>query len=137
LLYKLRIHREQQLLLKASAVDFWKENDLIFPSCFGTMEDPNNLHKDFRNKLDRTGLTKICFHDLRHTVPSIMLNRGVPIIVVSKRFGHANPSGKMNLYGHLYMESRDEPARIMDEILRLLMVTLPKPKAAETLGSDC
>ena len=72
------------------------------------------------------GLPVIRFHDLRHTSASIQLNRGVPFLVVSKRLGHAKPSTTLNVYSHLYMESQDEPARIMDEILTPVLVTLPK-----------
>jgi integrase len=61
-----------------------------------------------------------------------MLNRGVPPIVVSRRLGHAKPSTTLDIYGHLYMESQDEPARIMDEILTPVLITLPKTQEAKT-----
>jgi integrase len=64
-----------------------------------------------------------------------MLNWGLPIIVVSRRLGHANPFTTLNIYGHLYLESQDEPARIMDEILTPLLITLPKTQGAENPGS--
>jgi hypothetical protein len=38
----------------------------------------------------------------------------------------------MDIYAHLYMESQDEPARIMDEILTPVLVTLPKAQEAKT-----
>jgi integrase len=66
---------------------------------------------------------------------SLLLNRGVPSIVVSRRFGHANPSTTLNVYTHLYMESQDEPARIMDEILTLELVTLPQPLGVDNTVS--
>jgi len=135
-LQKLRIHKEHQALQKTIASDRWKENDLIFPTRIGTPEDPGNLGKDFLRTLEKAGLPKIRFHDLRHTAASIMLNRGVPAIVVSKRLGHANPSTTLNIYAHLYMESQDEPARIMDEILTPVLVTLPKLQGVENHVSD-
>lgn len=125
-LQKLREQKEQQLFQKTLAGSKWKENDLIFPTRIGTPEDPGNLRKDFLGVLDMAGLPHIRFHDLRHTSASIQLNRGVPILVVSKRLGHAKASTTMDIYAHLYMESQDEPARIMDEILTPVLVTLPK-----------
>ena len=65
-----------------------------------------------------------------------MLNRGVPALVVSKRLGHANPSTTLNIYAHLYVESQDEPARIMDEILTPVLVSLPKPQEVENRTQD-
>jgi integrase len=87
------------LLPKASAGGRWKENDLIFLSSIGTPEDPSNLREDFRHNLDKACLPKIRFHDLRHTAASIMLNRGVPIIVVSRRLGHS---------GSIVLEARSD-----------------------------
>ncbi len=135
-LQKLRIHKEQQAQQKAFAGSRWKENDLVFPTRIGTPEDPGNLRKDFLKILEKAGLPKIRFHDLRHTAASIMLNRGVPALVVSKRLGHANPSTTLNIYAHLYTESQDEPARIMDEILTPVLVTLPKTQGVENPVSD-
>ena len=130
-LHKLRIHKEQQAVQKALAGTQWKENDLIFPTRIGTPEDPGNLRKDFLRVLDQAGLPHIRFHDLRHTSASIQLNRGVPILVVSKRLGHANPSTTLNVYSHLYMESQDEADRVMDEILSPVLVTLPEARKVE------
>ena len=107
------------------------EIDLIFPTLVGTPGDPGNLRKDFLKVLDKAGLSHTRIHDLRHTAASIMLNRGVPPIVVARRLGHANPSTTLNVYAHLYMESQDEPARIMDEILTPVLVTLPKSEDAK------
>lgn len=82
--------------------------------------------------LEKASLPHIRLHDLRHSAASIMLNRGVPPIVVSRRLGHAKPSTTLDIYGHLYMESQDEPARIMDEILTPVLITLPKTQEAKT-----
>jgi integrase len=116
-LQTLRLHREHQQLLKASAGNRWKENDLIFPSKVGTPRDPSNLRLDFKRVLEKAGLPKIRFHDLRHTAASLMLNHGVPVIVASKRLGHSKPSITLDIYGHLYQEMQDEVARKMDELV--------------------
>ncbi len=130
-LHKLRIHKEQQALQKAFTDDQWKENDLIFPTSVGTPGDPGNLRKDFLRVLGKAGLPHIRIHDLRHSAASIMLNRGVPPIVVSRRLGHAKTSTTLDIYGHLYMESQDEPARIMDEILTPVLVAIPRVQEAK------
>ncbi len=41
------------------------------------------------------------FHDLRHTVASLLLSRGCSVVAVSRRLGHAKPSLTLNLYGHV------------------------------------
>ena len=113
------LRRQKSILTKNKALagDRWKDLNLIFPSLIGTPGDPSNLRKEFRKILNKASLPEIRFHDLRHTAASLMLNNGVPPIVVSKRLGHANPSITLNTYGHLYVEMQSEAARIMDELV--------------------
>lgn len=50
-------------------------------------------------------------HGLRHTCASVMLARGVPLIVVSRQLGHANPNITATIYAHLLGDSQlDEAA---------------------------
>jgi integrase len=57
--------------------------------------------------LFRISFQQIRFHDLRHTAASLMLNHGIPVIVVSKMLGHSKPSITMDIYGHLNNEMQD------------------------------
>jgi len=122
----LREHREKQLNRKLKAGDRWQEFSLIFPSSVGTPLTPSNLHRDFHRVLALAVLSRIRFHDLRHTAASLMLNHGVPVIVVSKILGHAKPSTTMDIYGHLINEMQEEAARIMDELVTPVQVKLTK-----------
>jgi len=120
----LREHHELQQRQKAIMGDRWQEYDLVLPSSVGTPLSASNLHKDFHRVLDAAGLPRIRFHDLRHTAASLMLNHGVPVIVVSKIIGHAKPSTTMDIYGHLINEMQEEAARIMDELVTPIPVKL-------------
>ena len=62
------------------------------------------------------------FHDLRHTAASLILNNGIPVIVVSKILGHSKPSITLDIYGHLYHEMQGEAARLMDELVSLVKI---------------
>ncbi len=48
----------------------------------------------------------VSFHGLRHTAASIMLAHGVPIIVVSRQLGHANPQITATTYAHLLSDAQ-------------------------------
>jgi integrase len=66
------------------------------------------LRNDFLKVLERAGIPKIRFLDLRHTAILLMLNKDAPVITVSKRLGHAKPSRTIDdIYGHLYPESQE------------------------------
>lgn len=120
----LRTHRERQMTQIVEMGERWQDNDLIFPSKVGTPINPSNLRKDFSELLEKSGVKKIRFHDLRHTAASLMLNHGVPVIVVSKILGHSKPSITLDIYGHLYHEMQGEAARIMDELVTPIRVEL-------------
>ena len=102
----------------------WQEHGLIFPSKVGTPLHPSNMRIDFNRVLEAAGIPRIRFHDLRHTAASLMLNHGVPVIVVSKILGHAKPSTTLDIYGHLIHEMQGEAARVMDELITPIRVEI-------------
>ncbi len=122
----LRLHMEQQAVQKQVAGDRWQENGLIFPNSIGKPRDPSNLRVDFLKVLEKAGLPKMRFHDLRHTAASLLLNHGVPVLVVSKTLGHAKVSTTLDVYGHLFNEMQDEAAEVMDKLVAPIMVEIPK-----------
>jgi integrase len=112
---KLHNQYENVNLMRQIARDKWQENDLVFPSMRGTPQLGTNLDRDFKQLVERSGLPKIRFHDLRHTAASIMLSRGIPAVIVSGMLGHT-----MNIllttYAHYIPSTQAEAARIMDEL---------------------
>jgi integrase len=46
-------------------------------------------------------LSRIRFHDLRHTHASLLIMAGVPVKVVSERLGHSHSAFTMHTYQHL------------------------------------
>ena len=48
---------------------------------------------------------------------SLMLNHGIPVIVVSRRLGHARPSITLDVYGHLMPTMREEAAQKIDDLI--------------------
>jgi integrase len=52
--------------------------DLIFSSAIGTHVDVGNVtYRSFRPLLERAGLPRISFHDLRHTGATLLLSKNV------------------------------------------------------------
>jgi integrase len=103
----------------------WDNNDLIFPSNVGTPMNQSNLYRNFKENLDKSGANidengdkvRIRFHDLRHTAASLMLNHGVPAIIVSNRLGHSKVSITLDIYGHLIQQMQDGPAEMIDQLI--------------------
>ena len=100
---------------------------MIFSSSVGTPVDQRNLDRDFKTVLKKANLEEIRFHDLRHTAASLMLNNGIPALVVSKMLGHAKTSTTLDIYGHLIPVMQSEAARIMDELVTPIAIQLEDP----------
>jgi integrase len=60
---------------------------------------------------------KLRFHDLRHTVASVLLSQGQSVRAVSQRLGHSNPALTLRVYAHC-MPSDD--AQLASSLNRLL-----------------
>jgi integrase len=71
-----------------------------------TFEDGRPPHPDtIRQRFDRleasAGLTRITFHELRHSYATDALKAGINPKVVSERIGHANVGFFLQTYAHV------------------------------------
>jgi len=123
-LHALREQKQKLDKEKINAGNGWKDNDLIFPSSIGTPFSQANLQKDFINVLKVANLSRIRFHDLRHTAASLMLNHNVPVLVVSQILGHSSPSVTLNIYAHSTLDMQSMAANVMDEIVTPIPISL-------------
>jgi integrase len=113
----LREHYQRQHEERQAAGVRWQEHGLIFPNNIGGPMDPRNLLRDFRKILKAAGLPILRFHNLRHTEASLMLNTGIPVIIVSRRLGHSRPSVTLDVYGHLIPSMQAEAAEKIEELI--------------------
>jgi integrase len=90
---------------------------LVFSDGKGEPIRDRILYHNFKQILEEAGLPNIRFHDLRHTAASLMLNYGVPVLIVSRRLGHAKPSITMDVYGHIIPSRQEEAAILMDNLM--------------------
>ena len=77
-------------------------DDWMFVNTAGRFVNPESLSQLF-DRLQRAmpDLTRIRFHDLRHTHASLLIMDGVQVKVVSERLGHANVAFTIHTYQHL------------------------------------
>lgn len=53
-------------------------------------------------------------HSLRHHHASNLIAAGIDILTISRRLGHANPSITLAVYGHLYPNTDDRAAQVIE-----------------------
>ena len=63
--------------------------------------------------LEKNGMRKIRFHDLRHTCASLLLKNGVPMKQIQEWLGHSDFSTTANIYAHLDYNSKLNSADAM------------------------
>jgi integrase len=74
----------------------------VFCNCRGGFLRANNLLcNSFWPILQRAGLPRIRFHDLRHTHATALLSKGHPIKAVSQRLGHSDVGITLRVYAHV------------------------------------
>jgi integrase len=91
--------------------------ELIFTDPSGNPLKDSYLYRSFKWITQEAELPDIRFHDLRHTAASLMLNYGIPVIIVSRRLGHARASITMDVYGHMIHSKQEEAATLMDRLM--------------------
>ena len=79
----------------------------------GNIIRPNYLATSFQVLLEKNGMRKIRFHDLRHTCASLLLKNGVPMKQIQEWLGHSDFSTTANIYAHLDYNSKLNSADAM------------------------
>lgn len=88
--------------------------DYVFTDELGNRFKPRYIEDTFPKLLQKHGLRKIRFHDLRHTCASLMHKKGLSPKEVQEYLGHSTVSITLNLYTHLDWNSKENAAKIME-----------------------
>ena len=92
-------------------------DDYVCVNPMGDLLKPSYVTEHFSILLKKTGMRHIRFHDLRHTVASLLINNGVPLTHVSDYLGHADINITANTYGHLDKSSKTVSANVINSVL--------------------
>lgn len=81
------------------------DNDPVFQNKKGKpINKANVISREFHPALERAGIRRIRFHDLRHTYGAIMATMGEYPKFIQRQMGHSALSVTMDNYGHLMPE---------------------------------
>jgi len=96
--------REQHLLSAMLAGKASIADDLVFPSQAGTVIKPDNIVPRYMEPaLEKAGLRRFRFHDLRHTFGSLLIQDGASLTYVKEQMGHSSIQITVDTYGHLIL----------------------------------
>ena len=75
---------------------------------------PHRPYKWFTEFLERHGLPKITYHQLRHTNASLLISAGIDVVTLSGRLGHGDKNVTLNTYSHIIKSKEAQVANRMD-----------------------
>ena len=84
-----------------------------------TTMEANDLTTRFPEILEKKGLRRMRFHDLRHSCASLLLANGVPLKHIQEWLGHSDFLTTANIYAHLDYSAKLTSAQAMVEGVNL------------------
>ena len=103
----------------------------IFVDATGNLIKPNYLSGQFPRFLEKHGLRKIRFHDLRHSCASLLLANNVPMKQIQEWLGHSVFSTTADIYSNL-----DYSAKVASSIALENGLPLPDRDFSSSWGSN-
>jgi integrase len=96
----------------------------------GSQVDMYNVkNRYFLKCLEKAGLRRIRFHDLRHTYASLLIQNGESLAYVKDQLGHSSIKMTVDVYGHLV------PGANREAVNRLPHIILSTPEDLLSTGS--
>jgi integrase len=100
---------------------FLDEQTMIFPSTAGTLRDPNNFNKQWRQVRDEIGASGVTTHSFRKSLATLIDGEGLSAGIGADHLGHSNVSMTQDKYmsrGRVHpqvADLRDRAIAINDE----------------------
>jgi integrase len=108
----LKQQQERRLALGAGKAP---ADALVFPTWDFATRSPNALTKEWSVAMVETGMA-VSLHSLRHTHASSLIAAGLDILTISRRLGHASPTITLGIYGHLFSNTDDRAAQVIEAL---------------------
>lgn len=104
----LKMQKQQQELEKIKYKDIYVDNGFVFARYDGNYMDLRGFRDRYHRFLERYGIEKMRFHDLRHTFASLLIEEGTSPKIVQELLGHSTITTTMDIYTHISEKSKAE-----------------------------
>jgi integrase len=115
-LQALRGHRARQHTQRLGLGPAWQDHGFVFCQADGTPLPARNLGRLFAKLLQRAGLPRVRFHDLRHTAGTSLIAEGIPLVMVKDLLGHSTIAITADIYSHVLPPHQDQIAERMEQL---------------------
>jgi integrase len=132
----LRRHRDRQREQQRAAGGEWARPDLVFTTDSGQPQRGSIITGHFLPQLlERAGLPRLTFHELRHSMITLMLSRGESISVVAQMVGHSSVAMTLAVYRHILPNEQRAAVERLGDLLAADDDDLAASLAARADGS--
>ncbi len=100
-----------------SAKQAKSNSEYVFSSESGGAISPDSVLHKLHRVLDRAGIPRLSFHDLRHSFATLALQNGVDIKTVSSMLGHFSASFTLDTYTHVTTQAQINAASTMGKLV--------------------
>lgn len=115
--------KNRQKIIQANkqniGIDNYKDHDLVCSYENGEPIKPRRVTETFAFLTGKSELSKIRFHDLRHSHASMLLNNGVNAKIGAERLGHSSVQIYLDRYSHLLPDMQRDAADLIDMKMQL------------------
>jgi len=118
LVARLLTHRKAEAEAALRAGRSYDLAGFIFSRADGMPLSNNIVSKAWRRAVVAAGLPPVRFHDARHSVATILLERGESARLVADLLGHSNVTTTLQTYAHSTPTQHQRAAAILGEILQ-------------------
>lgn len=101
-------HKEKQDLEKLYYASDYKDLGMVFSRPNGDYISPREFLRQYQKLLSIAGLEKKRFHDLRHTVASLLINANENPKVIQQLLGHSTITTTLDIYSHVMGETMNK-----------------------------
>jgi integrase len=114
----LTARRKRQAAERLAAGALWHDDGWVFTTEIGTAIDPSNALHWWYRLTERAGIGRRRMHAARHTTATLMLDRGVPLELVSKVLGHKGLAITADVYARPTADAQRRALETMADALK-------------------
>lgn len=117
LLKNLKEWKAHQNKIKMAYRNVFEDIDLIFSTHTGKPIFPRSLTSEFNRAIKNANVTKIRFHDLRHTHATMCLEAGMSLKEVQDRLGHSSIKTTGDVYAHVTESMKEKSVELFEKYI--------------------
>ena len=113
----------------------WEDHDRLFTKWNGAPMNPQTPFEWLQGYCERINVPFKNIHSLRHLHASLLIFQGVDVVAVSSDMGHSEISTTLNMYSHMFQETRARNCEAISSALEFTRKPKEQPAIVQTASA--